>query len=389
MEIRGLIKIIIFILLCLVVHALQAQTLYSRDSRITVAPNTVITIKGSVENHGTLTNDGHLRVGGPWVNPGTYNAGVGQITFNSTSATIPQIIHHNGQTFNKLTLAGGTKKVILSDIVIGKEIHFQSGVVEASGGSKIVFNPDATISGASDSSHIHGMVYQKGSGFKLFPIGNGLIYLPVELLDVDDPSAIIGVQAFEFENINLAKPASLQSISHKRYWHIDRVSGAMNYSQVVLPLRDETWQVDAEKVVVVQSSSLAENFTSIGQAFLEGHSANGRVASVEKVSMPFLALGATAAESELVVHNAVSANGDGLNDFLTIENIESYPANKLSVYNRWGDKIFEIENYDNHQRVFRGRSNIHSHGELVSGTYFYVLDLIDGQVLRGFISVKN
>jgi gliding motility-associated-like protein len=321
------------------------------------------------------------------VNSGTYQPGTGEVTFNSTSRTIPQIIHHNGQVFNKLTVSGGTKKIVLSDIVVETEIHLQSGVVETSGSSRVIFNNGVNVSGASDSSHIHGIVYQQGSGSKLFPIGNGLVYLPVELLNVEDASSVIGVQAFEYDNINLTKPASLRSISEKRYWHLDVVSGVMKNSQVVLPVRDDSWDVDPKNIVVVQSASPTETFTSIGRSFFEGETDNGRVVSDQHVTMPFIAL--ATAEPGLKVYNAVSANDDGLNDFLMIENIENFPENKLSVFNRWGDKVFEIRDYDNAARAFKGWSNVQGEKELVNGTYFYVLELPQGETLRGFLAVKN
>ena len=138
METRSLIKIIVLVLLCLVVHAITsgAQTLYTKNSQITVATNTAITVRGSVENAGTILNNGHLKVSGPWINSGVYVPGEGMVTFNSTSATVPQIIHHNGQSFNRVTLSGATKKIILSDLTIAREIHFQNGVVEAAGDAK-------------------------------------------------------------------------------------------------------------------------------------------------------------------------------------------------------------------------------------------------------------
>ena len=391
MENRGLVKLIVLSLLCLAIHVMtaQGQTLYSKDAKITVSAHTVITVKGSVENLGTLTNNGHLKVGGPWVNAGTYHAGTGQITFNSTSATTPQIIHHNGQSFNTVTVAGGTKKIILSDMVIGKEIRFVDGVIEASGISQIIFDQGVNISGASDSSHIHARLYQRGDGPKLFPVGNGLIYLPVELTDVGDASALIGIQGFEYENLTLAKSPSLQSISDIRYWHIDVVSGSLTDSQIILPLRDESWISDPGRIVVVQSPSPTQNFVSIGGWYVEGEVVSGRVASKGEVSMPFVALATAAVEKKLIVYNAVSPNGDDLNDYLRIENIENYPANRFSLYNRWGDKVFETANYDNGERAFKGRGNIHGDSELVSGTYFYVLDLPEGESLRGFVAVKN
>lgn len=389
METKGLIKIIILLLLCLVIHTLtsNAQTVFNKDSKITVVRNTTITVKGSVENSGTIVNDGHLQVAGAWVNAGTYESGEGAVTFNSNSATVPQIIHHNGQRFFRLALSGGTKKTILSDLVVGSEIQFDNGIVEAAGTSKIIFDPGVLVSGASDISHVHGPVFHRGSGHKLYPIGNGLAYLPVELTNVTDPSALIGISSFESGNMTLSKTPSLRSISDKRYWHIEVDAGSLDNSRVILPLRGEAWIHDPEKVVVVQSSSPAEDFESIGKSVLTGQGETGRIVSGARVTMPFVALATTAAE--LVVYNAVSPNGDGFNDFLRIANIENYVPNRLSVFNRWGDKIFEIDNYDNEERVFRGRSNIYGDREIETGTYFYVLDLPAGESLRGYIAVKK
>lgn len=365
----------------------QTQTLYNKKSTITVAPNTTLAVAGSVGNAGTLQNNGALKVEGAWTNSGIYLSQAGEITFNGASATLPQIIHHNGQSFNKVIISGGGKKVILSDMVVAREIDFENGIVETSGDSKVVLQSDVIISGASDRSHVHGPVYEKGRGTKLFPIGNGLYYLPVSLLDVGDTSAVIGVRGFEFEHSGLRKADALPSISDQRYWFIDVSKGTLQNSQVVLPFRDESFASDPDQVVVVQAPALTEKFRSIGRASSKGDPANARITSAESVTMPFVSLATEALDMPIIVYNAVSPNGDGLNDFLRIGNIENFPRNKFTLFNRWGDKVFEVENYDNIERVFRGRSS--EYGELVSGTYFYVLDLPGTESLRGFISVKN
>lgn len=365
------------------------QTLYNHDSKITLAPNASLTVRGEVDNQGTIVNNGHLKVSGAWLNSGTYVAGVGQVTFNSQSSTVPQIIHHNGQTFGKLSISGGNRKIILSDLTVEREMYFDDGIVEAAGSSKIVFSPKAGIFGASDRSHVHGVVYQQGSGHKLFPIGNGLMYLPVELPEVSDPSAVIGVQAFEFENLSLSKGSALESISTRRYWHISVQSGLLPQSPIILPLGDESWSAETEKVVVVEARSPDEAFTSIGRSLFAGENENGRIRSEFNISAPFVSLAREAVESDLIVHNAVSSNPDGLNDYVRIQSIENYPENKFTVFNRWGDKVFEIENYNNDQNVFRGWSNFNGHSELVSGSYFYVLELPGRESLKGFIAVKN
>ena len=385
-----LFRLLIFFAASIVIATVaQAQTLYNQNAKITVAPNTSLLIKGEVDNQGTIVNDGHLKVSGPWLNSGTYIPGEGQVTFNSTSATIPQIIHHNGQTFNRLTVSGGTRKIILSDIVIGREIRFDHGVIEAAGDSRVVFDADVTIFSPSDSSHVHGVVYQHGSGHKLFPLGNGSMYLPVEFSDIRDAAAKVGVRAFEFDNLSLAIGPTLKSISDKRYWHIDVESGSLPDSPVILPLRGESWSADPGNVVVVESGSPNENFTSIGGLLSAKAGSNERIKSEFNISKPFISLAIAAPESGLVVYNAVSSNDDGLNDYLRIENIENYPGNRLTVFNRWGDKVFEIENYDNDRNVFTGRSNLSGQSELVSGSYFYVLELPGRESLRGFIAVKN
>lgn len=366
----------------------QTPTLFNGKAVITVAPNTSLSVRGDIENQGMILNNGHLKVSGQWVNAGTYEAGEGEVTFNSSSSTVPQIIHHNGQTFNRVTIAGGTKKIISSDIVIAKQITFRQGIIESSGNARILFDPGVQIIGASDASHVHGAVYHKGSGSKVFPIGNGLVYLPVKLPDVSDPSSLIGVRAFEFNNVTLNIHASLEAIDSRRYWHIDMASGIIAPSAIVLPLRDALWIKDPANVVVAQSGGPSEDFTSIGGSLLEGDTNYGAIKSQFKVTMPFVALATSAPEAPLIVYNAVSPNGDGLNDYLRIENIEMHPENKLILMNRWGDTIFEIENYDNKVRVFEGKSN-RGEKELASGTYFYSLETSTGIKMNGFLVLKK
>lgn len=81
-------------------------------------------------------------------------------------------------------------------------------------------------------------------------------------------------------------------------------------------------------------------------------------------------------ESALVrVHPAVSPDGDGVNDFLLIEGISSYPNNRISIFTPNGHLVFEARNYDNGQQVFDGTSNRGMRAKLPQGTYFYVLEL--------------
>jgi len=96
------------------------------------------------------------------------------------------------------------------------------------------------------------------------------------------------------------------------------------------------------------------------------------------------------AEDGIQVHQGVSPNGDGVNDFLMIDNISQYPDNKLSIMNRNGQLIYETRGYDNSSKVFDGHSNKNGQMQL-PGTYFYQLDYTVSGVIKhktGFLVVK-
>jgi uncharacterized delta-60 repeat protein/gliding motility-associated-like protein len=93
---------------------------------------------------------------------------------------------------------------------------------------------------------------------------------------------------------------------------------------------------------------------------------------------------------DLVVYNAVSPNGDGLNDILFIQYIELLPgtqSNKVTIFNRWGDVLFDVANYDNVNRVFRGLNN--NGNEIPSGTYFYKIEFPARREMTGYLSLRR
>ncbi|WP_429382179.1 gliding motility-associated C-terminal domain-containing protein [Mucilaginibacter sp. UYCu711] len=75
----------------------------------------------------------------------------------------------------------------------------------------------------------------------------------------------------------------------------------------------------------------------------------------------------------MVIHQAVSPNGDGKNDYFQIEGLENYPDNKVTIINRNGVKVFEAKGYDNITKFFDGHSNI-SGSFQQQGTYYYQIE---------------
>ncbi|WP_242927041.1 gliding motility-associated C-terminal domain-containing protein [Pontibacter vulgaris] len=85
---------------------------------------------------------------------------------------------------------------------------------------------------------------------------------------------------------------------------------------------------------------------------------------------------------KVITSNAITANGDGLNDYFRIENIEQYPECTVHIYTRWGEKVFESKGY---KEPWDGTRN----GKMLPmGAYYYVIYLNDKEVpLSGSITI--
>lgn len=85
----------------------------------------------------------------------------------------------------------------------------------------------------------------------------------------------------------------------------------------------------------------------------------------------------------ITVYNAVSVDGDGVNERFYIKGIECFPENTVQIFNRWGVLVFEREHYDNTNVVFKGisegRVTVKDSNGLPEGTYYYILKYKDHQ----------
>jgi gliding motility-associated-like protein len=83
--------------------------------------------------------------------------------------------------------------------------------------------------------------------------------------------------------------------------------------------------------------------------------------------------------TELIIFNQFSPNGDGVNDTFVINNIASYPNNKIEVFNRWGNSVYKKVGYDNSwDGTSNGRLTLDADSKLPVGTYYYLIELGDG-----------
>lgn len=374
--------------LYLLAFQLIAQNVINAGSTISIQ-GSQFTVGEDLTNNGTIINNGNLLISGAWINNGTYDPGIGQITFNSNH---PQIINHNDQAFKRLTVSGGGEKRFLANITIEDELVLQDGNLFSENGARIIFQQDAMINGGSDQSHIVGPVEQQGKGQLLFPIGNGTTYLPVEITGINDESTKITLRLHELTaGETLSGGIGITKLSTKRYWEMNTVEGSLSNSLLTLPLRDETnFPADNTLLAIGISEVALGPYNSIGQSAFVGDQNNGVLTSENEPSKTFFTVVSLSAEKNIVAYNGVSVYEDGLNDFFRILNIEYYPANNITIFNRWGDKVFDLSGYDNKDRVFKGENNLKGGEKLPSGIYFYKIHLGDGsKEITGYLEVKN
>ncbi len=87
----------------------------------------------------------------------------------------------------------------------------------------------------------------------------------------------------------------------------------------------------------------------------------------------------------LNIFNAVSPNGDGLNETFYIEDLEQFSKNQLLIFNRWGEKVYQVSNYKNDWAGTDSRNR-----PLPDGTYYYVLKIVGiDEEFSGFITIQR
>jgi len=93
-------------------------------------------------------------------------------------------------------------------------------------------------------------------------------------------------------------------------------------------------------------------------------------------------------KGDIIISKAVTANGDGVNDFFEITGVE-YCAFSFDVmiFNRWGTKIAEVKDYQNDWGGESPDGSFGQSGMLPTGTYYYIINATDknsGTILEPF-----
>lgn len=360
------------------------------------------------ENNGQYDNSGDIYLEGDWINNGgntaLINSSPGTVIMNGGS----QLITGSDVTrFYNLELNGGASiKTMTIDAETENQLDLIDAELQTQDNIMYVTNPNTTAvlwtNGYVASNALGGYLSRATNSISAYqyPVGSSLlsgIYRGVEItpssasaneyavrvadidpsIDNSGTSASGAVGPFD----RATKNAQIDNINSNFYHNIIRLSGTDDAAVDVYYFSADG---DYESMAQWQSASsqwettnFANSNTTAGVVFGAPNRISS-IASLNNFAHDVFALNNLI--RTITIPQFISPNGDGQNDVLDIENLHYYPENKLQVFNRWGNLVFEKDNYQND---WDGTANVDKGVNLLiggdnplpSGTYFYILDL--------------
>ncbi|WP_409416208.1 gliding motility-associated C-terminal domain-containing protein [Flavobacterium sp. PS2] len=411
--------ILSFVLVLLASQSGQAQ--FINDGIIKVDDKTILSVYEPYVNKpsGGFTNDGIVYIFDNWSNNGEVlysKNSEGQTFFNGKK--VQTLEGRTTSNFHDVIFDSKSDTLVpfrLNQIItVNGKAEFINGIIEADKNSRVIFNENAIHSDASDLSFVDGKVEKIGNSMFEFPVGNDLYFRPTfHATDGIGDGSIYTAQYFHQNSDNLYKHASKEEtillINDKEYWNVTRDGGT---DKIVLTLTldsqttpDEFLNVDSKLEVAIvrwddvllkwvkEKGAVSDPFPSTSKA---GYS-KLLTAEVSGYGIFTMALvNREIDDEEVVVYNAVSPNGDGVNDTFLIEGIKDFPDNSVEIYNRWGVKVYDAKSYNESDVMFRGYSDgrvtVNRGEKLPTGTYFYILRYnngVQGKEKSGYLYINN
>lgn len=357
------------------------------------------------ENTGDVLNDGDMHFYGHYNNLGlfsyTTNSTTGYVVFEgkmnamqkiegASPSSFYDVLFNKSQTDHSFHLT--------NDIATGGTVNLMNGVVlmdKAQGGA-FVFLKGSNHVNTSDRSHVDGEVSKKGNNNFKYPIGDKGYYRFAGIAAPAQESDMYTGEYFLDSTNNkyphFSRTGVLAAIDDNEYWVINKSETTNNSVIVSLSWDTRTtpasFTANPDLLRVVRWDEKQKLWVDEGG--LINHAEQTVTTPINVEGFGVFTLGIVKPPlvnpGEVVIYNGVTPDNDGMNDYFIIDNINYFPNNNVTIYNRWGRKVFETTSYDSNGNVFKGYAEgkgIVNKGEkLPSGTYYYVVEYLydrDGQ----------
>lgn len=343
----------------------------------------------------------------PVINPsGSLSICEGSFVFLSAPAGYNQYVWSNGQTTQQiLATTGGNYTVQIGDGTCLSEPSEPVTLTVVLSPEKpsitITGNPTICGTGSVDLTGPAGFEYLWSSGSTSRTITvtqTGVYFLVVRVPGANCPSlpsdpVVVSVLT---PPCGSTGPANQPPVINSKPF-ASQIEGKVevDLSQVV---SDPDNNVDFSSLRVINNSTSRGAPAIIDAAyFLQIDYTGNPFTGTDRVTLEVCDLGGLCVQQVIdidvvgavVVFNGLTPDGDGYNDFMLIKYVdvvEGASQNNVTIFNRWGDVVFDIQDYNNTDRVFAGKSN--SGSDLPSGTYFYKIEFTNGaKPLSGYLTL--
>lgn len=403
-------KLLIYSSLCLLSvlfpDLLRSQIVNS--GLFTIEAETEVVFIDSVQNlnAGSITNDGQLYVVNHFMNNGilSYHTSGSKLLLVGENL---QLLGGDGvYELDSLSIdnSNDTNAVLLKgELLIHGPVSFENGIVNISDSGSFVLMTDATVGNASDFAHVNGPVIREGQNDIVTPIGNSLYYRPMEIDYVNNAGGNNRVEV-DYVLSNSELRFSHDQIENKQiqidtneYWELKCSNYANN---IILSMGWSEWTSSELILDNLERFGLhIMRYDTVKSKWVKEEStinaSNQMLTTINPVGgCGVFAIGMDR-EQTLTVYNAINRSSL-TNNVLRVFGLENYQNNNLKIFNRWGVKVFETDNYNHDINGFIGESNAagaYSSGDqLPTGTYFYVIEFGNGsldQSQKGFMYLEE
>jgi gliding motility-associated-like protein len=266
---------------------------------------------------------------------------------------------------------------------------FLSGVIVAdrgSGGSYglLSFGENSTTERADHDTHVNGFVRSHNRTNFVYPIGHDNILQPVHFKS-EASDAVLDFAYNHSSHSNLSTENDLERVSDEFYWSVKgKGSAKLYFTWNAFSNLDRLTDNKIENLTIAAYDGTEwKNIPAqIDEITLqEGGTpslVSGSISSIDLVDPSLYSAFSLARKKvdssgiyDFVVSEAITPNGDGINDTWYVEGILDHPNSRIVVFNRLNQIVFQAKGYQNN---WRGNYKNNSK-TLPEASYFYTIDL--------------
>ncbi len=204
------------------------------------------------------------------VSAGTFNTGIRRITLNGNANQTIQGVEFYQCTINNTS--SDIAVTLLSETTVSNNITFSQGILQATDFSLTLLE-NATVTGASDQSHVVGTVKKVTNALSVFtfPIGDGDFYRPMH---IQEPTNNTWSAAYFFDgfgnpfSINQLDNPKIHHVSNVEYWDISPET-AGGTAKISLTWNVQSDVLHPEFLLIAHWNSIQNYWESVGAVTID------------------------------------------------------------------------------------------------------------------------